>query len=142
MLPPEPPCKYTSQLEIQTRFNDFDAFAHINNNAYLQYFDLGKEHFFNTLMNGIFSPRELSAVLVNVNVQFFAPTLAHEPLRVYTGLLQLGDRSIHLDQRIVNPHTGQVKTTARSILAGFDIDTQTGAPLRPALAQALAALLH
>ena len=142
MLPPEPPCRYDSALDIQTRFNDFDAFAHINNISYLQYFDLGKEHFFNTIMGGIFSPRELSAVLVNVNIQFYAPTAAHEPLQVLTGLLKLGENSIHLDQRIVNPQTGQVKTTCVAILAGFDVDTQTAGPIPERLRAELSKLLE
>lgn len=139
---PQPQCAYPSALDIQTRFNDFDAFGHINNNAYMQYYDLGKEHFFNVLMDGMYSPRELSAVIVNINVQFFEPTLPHQPLRVLTGCCSVGDRSIHLDQRIVDPATGHVKTTATTILAGFDLDTQSSGPIRPQLRAALLASIH
>ena len=34
---------------IQIRFNDIDVIGHINNNAYLEYMDLGKTAYFNAV---------------------------------------------------------------------------------------------
>ena len=138
---PTPPCRLTHSLDIQSRFGDFDAFAHVNNNAYLQYYDLGKARFLSDLLGHICSPSELGAVIVNINCNFFAPSLMNEPLAVQTGCLKLGDRSFTLFQQIVNPQTGSVKGNATTVLAGFDIATQSSAPIPAALSAALRTLL-
>ena len=124
-------------VDIQTRFSDYDTFGHVNNNSYMAFFDLGKTEFFKFLMGQHCSPTELSAVIVNINVDFMAPSVMGEPLRVGTAVYKLGERSFTLRQHIVNPDTGEVKARAKTILAGFDITTQSSAPLRQPRVDAL-----
>lgn len=136
-----PQIKFQHRVRIQSRFSDYDAFRHVNNNAYMAYFDLGKSLFFNEVMGKPCSPAELSAAVVNVNVDFLAPSPIGEPLEVCTALVHLGERSFTLYQRIVDADTQSAKAQATSVLAGFDIATQCSAPLSPALAKALCGLL-
>lgn len=128
-------------LEIQPRFTDYDMFGHVNNNAYLQYLDLAKALFFSELIQGPTDPAALSAVIVNINIDFTAPTRLGEPIAVHTSVNHLGDRSFSLRQEVVNPESGQIKAQAVTTLAGFDIETQTSAPLLENLRAALAAHL-
>lgn len=137
-----PELPLTHAVDIQARFTDYDAFGHINNNAYMQYFDLGKSLFFTDSLGMAFSPAAVGAVIVNVNVNFYSATTPGTPLRVLTGCTRLGNRSLTLHQQAVNAATGQVKADAISILAGFDIDTQSSAPLPDSLRAALEKLMH
>ena len=40
---------YKHSVEIQPRFNDFDALEHVNNTVYMNYFDIGKVSYFKTI---------------------------------------------------------------------------------------------
>lgn len=124
-----PELKMTHRLPVQVRFSDYDTFRHVNNNAYMMYFDLGKSEFFRSLMGDGCSPSDLRAAIVNINVDFLSPTAVNEPLEVLTAVTHVGERSFSLYQRIVNPLTGVIKAQAQTVLAGFDIDTQGPAPL-------------
>ncbi len=135
ILYPELPM--THRVAIQLRFGDYDIFRHINNNSYMAYFDLGKSEFFNAAMGRPVTPADLMAAIVNINVDFLAPTPVGQPLEVQTAVARLGERSFTLYQRIVNPLTAEVKAQATTTLAGFDIATQGPGPLNPTLTAAL-----
>lgn len=129
-------------LEIQTRFGDYDMFGHVNNNSYLQYCDLGKAMYFEMLLGGdAYNPVKIGSVIVNINCDFLAPTRPGEPLQVNTECSRLGDRSFQLSQTVLNPETNEEKCHLTTVMAGFDIKTQTSAPLPDALRQALQATL-
>ena len=136
-----PELRLSHAVDVQIRFSDYDSFGHINNNSYMSFFDLGKSDFLCRAMGRVCSPAELSAAIVNIDVDFLAPTPVGEPLAVQTAPVHLGERSFSLYQRIVNPLTGTVKAQAVSTLAGFVIATQSGAPLRKDLRDAIAACI-
>lgn len=125
-----PEIQLSHRVPLQIRFGDYDIFGHINNNSYVAYFDLGKTMFFNKLLQKTYRPADLSAAIVNINVDFLSPALMGEPLEVHNAVTHIGDRSFTVYQRVVNPLSGDVKAQATSVLAGFDVKTQGPAPLR------------
>lgn len=127
----------THLTEIQPRFADFDMFGHVNNIAYMQYLDLAKAMFFNDITGQPFDPEAVSSVIVNINVDYMAPTLPGEPLAVSTCCSHVGHRSYALRQQVLNTATGAVKCAATTTLAGFDVHTQQGADLPANLHAAL-----
>lgn len=138
---PAPKAHFVHTLNIQARFNDYDLFGHLNNGSVLQYFDLGKADFLGSILAAndakAFDAEAVSAVIVNINANFYAVSLPGEPLAVLTGVQHVGERSFTIEQRLVNPDSGDVKAIATTVMAGIDIATQSGAPLRPALKSAL-----
>lgn len=127
---------------IQPRFSDYDMFGHVNNGAYLQYLDLAKSMFFGEITGRPFSPESVSSVIVNINVNFTAPTVPGEPIDVETSVARIGERSYAISQRVINPETGVAKCDAVTTLAGFDYRTQSSAPLPEILLQGLRKHLH
>ena len=115
--------------DIQTRFNDYDMFGHMNNNVYMQLLDLAKVNYFEAVMGGPMKVTGVCVVVVNVNVSFFSPSLPGEPLTVVTRCMKLSARSFTLEQRVLNPRSGDVKCVATTVMAGFDTDTKQGAPI-------------
>ena len=113
------------RLPLQIRFNDVDMFGHVNNAMYLQYLDMGKMTYFNAFTGRDFTHEPTVPVVVNVNIDFKAPTRIHEIIFVETAMEHVGDSSMVLAQRVVNAE-GAVKCAARTVMV--NIDAKTGAP--------------
>lgn len=135
-----PGLKPTHTVKVQIRFSDYDTFRHVNNNSYMAFFDIGKQDFLSRVLGQGCMPSDLSAAIVNINVDFLAPAVIGEELEVHTAVTAVGHRSFTLYQRVVNPLTDSVKAQATTVLSGFDIATQSAAPLREDLAAALRSL--
>lgn len=133
---------FRHSIDVQTRFSDIDMLGHINNNAYLSFMDLAKLDYFSTITDGRMGIRDIRAVVVNVNVDFFEPSYFHESLCVWTAVTHIGHRSFTIEQRVVERATGRTKCIGRTTLAGFDPVSAQGADLDPALTAAVAAFEH
>lgn len=129
MQVPESQYPFHLSTPVQQRFNDLDSFGHVNNSAYMQYNDLGKIDYFSRVLGDLFTPRAESLVIVNINCQFYHETRLGEPVAVLTRADCIGERSIILEQRVVNTGSGQVKTIARVVMAGFNIAQDCGMPI-------------
>lgn len=114
---------------VQIRFNDIDVLGHINNSVYFSFFDLGKMQYFNAVMDGNVTWKQVPVVIVNVNANFYSPTFIDEEIEVVTQTLKMSERSLTLEQRVVNKQNGDVKAIATTIMCGFDIETGTSMPV-------------
>lgn len=124
---PEAEFTFRHHVDLQLRFNDVDMFGHVNNSIYLQFFDLGKLRYFNTALGQDFMKSGLQVVIANIDCNFYAPTFLHEKIEVLTAMKHIGEKSLTLEQRIVNKDTGDVKCIATTIMAGFDPKTMKSA---------------
>lgn len=124
-------------IGIQTRFNDFDMLGHMNNSAYLQFMDLAKVRYFEAVMGKPLDMDGIATVIVNINVNFFSPTYFGEEVSVLTSCVKISQRSFVLEQRVVNPSTGDVKCVASVVMAGFDPKTAESVELEDAWVDAL-----
>lgn len=134
---PECAHPFRHALDLQSRFTDVDMLGHINNNVYLSFMDLGKLDYFAAISGGKAGVRDIRAVVVNVNVDFYEPSYFGEPLRVWTAVSRIGERSFTIEQRIVDPVTGHTKCIGSTTLAGFDPATARGAELDEVLVKAV-----
>lgn len=124
-------------VDIQTRFTDIDVLGHVNNNVYLSMMDLAKVSYVEAISGGAITIRDIRAVVVNINCDFYEPSYFNEPLQVWTAVTHIGHRSFTLEQRVVNANSGRTKCIGRTTLAGFDPATATGADLDPTLTAAV-----
>ena len=136
---PAPVRPYRHLTEVQTRFNDFDMLGHLNNSVYLQFLDLGKVRYFESVTGAPLDMNGIAVVIVNININFFSPALMNEPLAVATACVKISQRSFVLEQRVVNTATGDVKCVATTVMAGFDRRTMGSALLDQSWVEALAA---
>ena len=127
---------YHSQ-ELQLRFNDIDIVGHLNNSIYFQFMDLGKTSYFQAIMPEKVKWNDVPVVIVNVNCNFYSPTYLDEKIVCLTATTRISERSLQLEQRIVNPATGDVKCVATCVMAGFDVKTAKGAPIDEIWAEAI-----
>lgn len=118
---PESRYEFHHRLPVQMRFTDIDVFGHVNNNVYLQYFDLGKLEYINASLGSLFDPREKALVVANINCDFYYPTVYGEEIEVVTRVDAIGAHSITLEQRVVATASQQVKCICRTVMVGYDV---------------------
>lgn len=119
---------YKFRLPIQIRFSDLDALNHVNNSYQAQYYDLGRINYFEKVNGGSFGWNEVLVVIVNTENNFFKPILQGEEIYVETKLVEFGNKSMKMHQRIITS-TGQIKGTCKTILAGYNQKTHSSAPI-------------
>jgi len=134
---PEAQHPFFHSVELQTRFNDFDLLGHLNNSAYLEFMDLAKVRYFEAALGKPLDVKGVAAVIVNINVNFYSPAYFGETLHALTACIRISQHSFILEQRVVNPESGDVKCVATTVMASFDPATATSPELNPEWADAL-----
>ncbi len=119
---PPPAYPFRHRQDVQMRFNDIDILGHVNNTIYFQYMDFGKIQYIMQVLDGHINIRKESLVIVNISCEFYQITHYDEPLCVLTRVDEIGESSLTLEQRVVNPVTEDVKTVARTVMVGFNIE--------------------
>lgn len=126
---PEAEFAFKHSIPLQIRFNDIDMLGHLNNSVYLTFMDLGKAKYFNAVLGRQIEWDDINLAIVNINVNFYAPSYAYDQLECLTEVVAVSQHSLTLEQRIVEVGTGAVKCIARTIMAGFDVKTATSRPI-------------
>lgn len=112
------------ETDIQVRFNDIDGLGHVNNSVYSQYFDQGRMHYFNNLNNG--KPvdwHEARLIIASTHINFLKPILLHEQIDVRTAVYRLGNKSLKMFQQLTDKTSGEIKATCKSVMVGFEPET-------------------
>lgn len=115
----EPTFKH--ELPLQIRFNDIDALGHVNNSIYFNFYDLGKAGYFQTVRKMPVDWQKSDIVVANLSANFFAPIFFNEEIAVRTTVTEIGNKSFHVFQQIVNTKTKQIKSDCTTIMVGFDL---------------------
>lgn len=116
-------------LPVQIRFSDIDMLGHLNNNVYLSFMDLAKLDYFQTIAGTQMRLTDIRLVVVHIDCDFLMPAYFTDQLQVWTAITHIGDRSLTIEQRIIDAPSGQIKCIGRTIMAGFDPATASGATL-------------
>ena len=87
-------------LPLQIRFNDIDMMGHINNAVYLEFFDLGKEHFFRNAAMDLYG-QDFTIMIVHVDVDFKRQIHFDDHIGVTSTITRYGNKSLDFVQQIV-----------------------------------------
>lgn len=129
---------YKHKIEVQPRFNDFDPMGHVNNTIFMNYFDIGKVDYFRAVWNTeIVDWKEIGLVIARVETDFISPILMGERIIVRTTILRIGNKSLELAQQLINADTDQLKAAARTIMVGFDVNTNSAEPITEKCVEAI-----
>lgn len=134
---PEAVAPFRHCMPVQARFSDFDMLGHLNNTVYLSYFDTAKAAYFTDVTGGDVDWHNPGVVVVNINIDFFAPVMPGERVEVLTATTRMGEKSFVLEQRIVTADTRETRCMARTVMAGFDTSTMKSMPISDEWRQAL-----
>lgn len=115
-------------LPIQLRFNDVDKFGHVNNTVYFSFYDLGKTEYFASVCPGVDWEKD-GIVVVHIEADFLAQIFATDQVAVQTAVSEVGTKSFHLIQRVIDTRSGEVKCICRSVMVAFDLIKHESMPL-------------
>lgn len=125
-------------VPLQLRFNDIDVLGHVNNNAQLALFDVGKTEFYNALRGKLADWSRVEAVIVNINCTFMEQIHFTDPMEVRTRVIKIGEKSFTLQQILRNTETGVISSMCESVLVSVDYATKTSTPIPENIAEGLA----
>lgn len=128
---PEAGFEFKHHQPVQLRFNDIDMLGHLNNSVYIQLMDLGKANYFHQFIDGRLNHDNLAIVVANINCDFHAPAYLEERLEVLTAVASMSERSLRLEQRVVNADTGEVKCRAITTMVNIDPKTCHAVEITP-----------
>ena len=111
-------------VPLQIRFNDIDAMGHVNNAVIMEFFDLGKDHFFRS--HGP-PPEEgdFTVMVVHYEVDFRSQIHKADRIAVQTAVERFGTKSLTVFQQVVNTDTQVVCAECRTVMAGYRRSTGT-----------------
>jgi len=115
---------------IQIRFSDIDGMGHVNNSVYWNYFDLGRMEYLQQALGDDFEARDETVVLVHVEANYKIQTRLKDSIAVQTRVVGIGERSIKMQQEIVDTASGEVRVSSSSVLSGFSKRTQQSIPIK------------
>jgi acyl-CoA thioester hydrolase len=116
---------------VEVRYGDLDPQGHLNNAKYLTYFETARIHYFVHL--GLFTPgqsfMDIGVILADARVTFHAPVQFGTPAKVGVRTSRIGNKSMTVEQNIVNAETGEVLASGQVILVAFDYHTNKSLPV-------------
>lgn len=126
------------RLDLQIRFNDIDQMGHVNNAVIMEFFDLGKDHFFRA--RGL-PPEEgdFTVMVVHYEVDFRSQIHKTDAIAVETEVERIGNKSLTVLQRIVEQGTGRLCAECRTVMAGYRRSTAASDTIPDDLRQRLLA---
>ncbi|MBA2315997.1 MAG: acyl-CoA thioesterase [Chloroflexi bacterium] len=119
---------FACRREVEVRFADTDAMGHVNNAAYLTYFEIARAAYYEAatgrpLPLGVHGAEE-GMILADVRVAFRAPAFYGETLAVETRVTRLGRTSFSMDHRLTAPDSrwgrARLIAVAESVLVTYD----------------------
>jgi len=120
---------------LQVRFRDCDPLGHVNNAVYLTYLEQARFNLWRAQLGfearsaEEVGPRGLGFILARVEFDFRAQAKYGDDLDVKITLDSFGRTSFTYAYEIVNAATGQLVSTAKTILVRFNYDAQKPALL-------------
>lgn len=123
------PSDFRHRIDLQIRFNDIDILGHLNNTVYFSLYDTGKAYYLEAVNQGRMNWQRVESVIANINCQFIQPIFFGEPIEICTRCLHLGEKSMTLEQMLVNKDTQQVKSVCHTIMVAINPDTKQSVEL-------------
>lgn len=131
-----PDIEYHHVMPIQLRWMDADAFGHVNNTMYFQYYDTAKMDYFRKVCPDLVD--QCAIVTVHLEADFMHQVFTKDGLvNVESAIVRIGHSSFTFQQRLVGVADGEVKCVGQTIMVLFDLRKEETIPFRPEWRKAL-----
>lgn len=130
---------FRHRADIQLRFNDVDVLGHVNNTVYFSFYDTGKALYFTDVNGRQIRWKDVDRVIANIDCAFMAPIVYGEQIEVLTRCSHIGHKSFTIEQILREKRTGQIKSTATTVMVSYDPQTKESREVSPELRRQLEA---
>jgi acyl-CoA thioester hydrolase len=108
----------------EVRYGDLDPQGHVNNAKYLTYFEQARIYYFMQLE--LFSKdqsfMEIGVIVADIHITYHAPTHYGDNIKVGVKTTKVGNKSMTVEQCVMNADTGKVMASGTVILVTFDYE--------------------
>ena len=111
--------------EVSVRFNDMDSLSHVNNALFNSYFEEARIQVLQEIPEWIEDlARKRSFVLRKSTIEYLAPILYPDTLRIGSGLLRVDAARVYALQAVYSSNTNRLCSTAETMGVWFDLQAQ------------------
>ena len=111
---------------IEVRYGDLDPQGHLNNAKYLTFFEQARVHYLIHL--GLFTQNQsfmdIGIILADAHIAFLAPIHYGDEVKVGVRTSKLGNKSMIIEQNIVNHASGKEMAKGEIVAVTFDYHNQ------------------
>ncbi|TDD98284.1 acyl-CoA thioesterase [Jiangella asiatica] len=116
--------------ECSVRFDDLDAFGHVNNVTFAEYLQEARVDFAHRQLVTGNAPHE-GVVVVHQSIDYLAPVpFRTEPLQVHVWITRIGTSSFDLAYEVSD--TSMLFARATGVLVAYDVKADRPRPVSPA----------
>lgn len=106
------------KYEVHIRFSDIDAFGHVHNAAYFQYFESARVQCFQEILGHDWDWNRFGFVLVENYAQYLHPLFLNDQAQISINVTKLGNKSFTLGYQLCVD--GKEHCTGQSTLVCFN----------------------
>src|SRR5574339_347353 len=107
---------------VEVRYGDLDPQGHLNNAKHLTYFEQARVQYLVEL--GLFgrdqSFMEIGVIVAEVRITFQGPVHWGDPIKVGVRTARIGNKSMDMEQAILNARTGEVLSSGTVVVVAYD----------------------
>ncbi len=115
-------------IDIEVRFRDCDPMGHVNNAVYLTYLEEARKYYWRTVL-GVEDFRKVDFILARVEVDFRAPAVPGQVLRVWVWAGEFRRSSFDFHYEIRDAATDVLVAEARTVQVMYDYERQRPKPV-------------
>jgi acyl-CoA thioester hydrolase len=116
---------------VVVRYGDLDPQGHLNNARYLTLFEQARIHYL--LHLGLFKKNEsfldIGLILADAHLTFKRPVLFQDEVEIGVRISRLGNKSMKMDYRMINPRENAELATGATTLVAYDYHIQKTTPI-------------
>ena len=117
-------------IPVQVRSNDIDAWWHVNHAAFVSYFSHARMCYYEEI--GILkstSFRDVQLIMADLHVAYKKQILFGQNITVTARINRIGNKSIQIEQFILDEKTGDVLAECRVVQVGYDFKQNKTIPV-------------
>jgi acyl-CoA thioester hydrolase len=130
---------YPVVAEIDVRFRDMDAFAHVDNVEYFQYFELARVAYLKRIGMPIPGPawHDFGWVIGSTCCRYRAPLTFPDTVRVGARVAAMSEDRVLMEYRVVSTKLEKIAAEGDSLLVAYDFDAGRAMPVREYIRDAI-----
>ncbi len=113
-------------LPVEVRYGDLDPQGHLNNAKYLTFFEQAHVHYLIHL--GLFTQDQsfmkIGVIVADAHIAFLAPIHFGDDVKVGVRTSKLGNKSMTVEQNIVNNASSQEMAKGEIVMVAFDYQSK------------------
>lgn len=115
--------EFKFSVDVPVRYSDVDSRGHVNNAAYITYFEEGRARYFTELLD-LQEADSFGIIVLDVHCYYKSPAFYGETLRVYTKVNWIRDKSFEMSYLVIDDASGRTVAEGSGVLVGYDYSLQ------------------